>query len=79
MDLMDRGNLAAAIRQGAFLEATGEGLRPVSGLRRGFTVNSVSWLDAHPGRLSFELYLHPQSSNMGMGTGMGHQDGPLAG
>jgi len=31
MDLMDRGNLAAAIRQGAFLDATGEGIRPVSG------------------------------------------------
>lgn len=30
MDLMDRGNLAAAIRQGAFLDTSGEGLRPVS-------------------------------------------------
>lgn len=29
-DLMDRGNLAAAIRQGAFLEEDGVGIRAVS-------------------------------------------------
>jgi hypothetical protein len=29
MDLMNRGNLAAAIRQGAFLNTSGEGIRPV--------------------------------------------------
>lgn len=47
MDLMDRGNLAAAIRQGAFLDATGEGIRPVSGgawtvMSR--SLNPLAWL-----------------------------------
>lgn len=51
MDLMDRGNLAAAIRQGAFLDAPGEAIRPVSSGREqihatgSWAVFNNSWHD----------------------------------
>lgn len=47
MDLMDQGNLAAAIRRGAFLDQTGDNIRPVSDRGRGVlssVVALVGWV-----------------------------------